>query len=71
MVDRELYRIRVRGQLDANWSDWFAGMEIAADDDGNTTLTGSLRDQSELNALLNRLHQLALTLISVEKLERD
>lgn len=71
MEDQELYRIRVHGQLDASWSDWFAGMEIATDDDGNTLLTGSLRDQSELNALLNRLHQLALALISVEKIETD
>lgn len=65
------YRIRVRGQLDASWSDWFTGLVIEVDDAGYTTLIGRLCDQSELNAVLNRLHQLALTLISVEKIETD
>lgn len=63
------YRIRIEGHLDASWSDWFTGFDIETNREGNTTLTGSLRDQSELNAVLNRLHQLALTLISVEKIE--
>lgn len=69
MNEEHNYCIRVKGQLDASWSDWFRGLDISTDVEGNTTLTGSLRDQSELNAVLNRLHQLALTLISVEKIK--
>jgi hypothetical protein len=71
MTDQAVYRIRIKGRLDASWSDWFTGLEISMDEDGHTVLTGSLRDQSELNAVLNRLHQLALTLISIEKINGD
>lgn len=71
MSEDRIYRIRIKGQLDADWSDWFTGLKIETDDDHNTVLTGRLRDQSELNAVLNRLHQLALTLISVEKIDAD
>jgi hypothetical protein len=62
------YQIRVEGQLNSHWSDWFEGMTI--DHDGDTTiLTGSITDQSQLHGMLHRIRDLNLTLISVNQQE--
>ncbi len=67
-----LYQIRVRGRLDAGWSDWFDGMAIASsqDQDGMTitTITGLVVDQVALHGLLARIRDLGLTLLNVERL---
>ena len=61
------YQIRVRGELDAGWSDWFAGLRIATDG-GDTLLVGRL-DQATLHSVLKRVRDLGLPLISVLPLE--
>ena len=35
-----LYEIRIKGHLDDQWSDWFGGLTITLEEDGNTLLTG-------------------------------
>jgi hypothetical protein len=57
--------IRVRGQIDRDWSDWFGGLTITYTEDGETVLTGSVRDQAALYGLLSRLSRLGLQLNSV------
>ena len=57
------YRIRVRGELDTGWSEWFAGLRVAADG-GDTVLTGRM-DQATVHAALRRIRDLGLPLISV------
>ncbi len=59
------YTIRVEGHLAERWSDWFEGMAIHDDPDGATTLSGYLLDQASLFGVLNKIHALNLTLISV------
>jgi len=59
------YSIRVRGELDLQWSDWFDGMIITHDSDGNSTLAGSLVDQAALYGLLDKARDLGLVLLSV------
>ena len=59
-----LYEIKVRGQLDENWSGWLSGMTISFDNDV-TTLTGPVPDQAALRGLLSKIWDLNLTLISV------
>lgn len=59
------YRIRVRGELDLQWSDWFGGMAITHDPDGNTTLAGTLADQAALYGLLDKARDLGLVLLAV------
>ena len=61
------YQIRVRGNLDDAWSDWFGGLRVEiGDEEGRviTTLTGSI-DQAALRGILNRIWDLNLVLISV------
>lgn len=63
------YQIKVPGHLDDSWSDWTAGMTIAAESDNDgrpvTILTGTL-DQAALQGLLRQLYSLGLPLISAQ-----
>jgi hypothetical protein len=43
----------VDGVLDGRWSEWFEGLHIHHQG-GQTVLSGTLRDQSELNLPQNR-----------------
>ena len=60
-----VYQIRVKGYLEAEWGDWFDGMSITHDGDGETTFTGPLVDQSALFGLLSKVSNLNLALLSV------
>ena len=66
----DTYEIRVQGQLDACWTDWFDGFRLAEANDGTTTLTGTVVDQAALHGLLRRVGDLGATLISVNVLTR-
>ena len=61
------YQIKLKGQLDPEWSDWFDQMAISSEG-GETTLSGPLADQAALHGLLTRIRDLNLTLLSVERI---
>ena len=63
------YVLRGRGHLDPHWSAWFAGLDLAHDADGTTTLTGAVADQAELHGILTRIRDLGVTLISLTPTE--
>jgi hypothetical protein len=67
------YRIRVQGNLDAGWADYFDDMQFTASSapDGSpiTTLMGTLVDQAAMQGVLQKLYSLGFPLISVEKLD--
>ena len=60
-----LYEIRIRGKLDDRWSDWFGGMTITEEANGNTLLSGLVVDQSALHGLLRKVRDTGIRLISV------
>lgn len=60
-----VYKIRIKGQLDSQWADWFDGLTITLDDNGDTLLTGPIVDQAALHGLLKRVRDSGMTLISV------
>ena len=62
-----IYEIRVEGHLTDRWSDWFEGLAIHNDPNGETSLIGPLTDQAELFGVLNKIQALNLILISVNK----
>ena len=61
------YRIRVAGHLDPSWSEWLDGFTLTTQPNGETLITGLVRDQAELNGLLNKLFSLNLTVIDVTR----
>ena len=63
-----IYEIRVEGHLAERWSDWFEGLAICKDPNGETVLTGPLSDQAALFGVLTRIHDLNLILISVRRI---
>ncbi len=64
-TDPVSYRIRVKGQLGPEWSEWFGGMSITCDDPNETTLCGQVLDQAALYGILNQIQALGLPLLSV------
>ena len=59
------YEIRLKGYLDARWVDWFEGLTITLEADGNTLLSGPVADQSALHGLLKKVRDLGLPLLSI------
>ena len=60
-----VYQIRIKGHLSHQWADWFDGLTITLEDDGNTLLTGTVIDQAALHGLLKKVRDLAAPLLSV------
>jgi len=65
------YEIRVKGHLDQRWSAWFDGMTLTVEANGDTIISGHVVDQSALHSLMNKVHSLNLTLISVLRTEQS
>ncbi len=65
----KIYEIRVQGHLDQHWSAWFAGLAITYDADDNTVLRGPLVDEAALHGVLIKVRDLALPLLSVNRVE--
>ncbi len=59
-----VYQIRVKGHLGPQWTDWFGGLTITLEDNGETLLTGPVVDQAALHGLLRKVRDLGMPLIS-------
>jgi len=60
-----VYQIAIKGHLGHQWTDWFEGLTITLEDDGDTLLTGPVVDQAALHGLLKKVRDLGMQLISV------
>ncbi len=63
------YEIRVAGHLPPQCTDWFEGLTITLEKDGNTLITGPVIDQAALHGLLKKVRDLGLPLLSVNPVE--
>jgi hypothetical protein len=66
-----IYQIRIKGHLGRQWSDWFKGLTITLEDNGDTLLTGPVVDQAALHGLLKRVRDLGVPLISAIRVKPD
>jgi len=66
-----VYQIRIQGHLSQRWTDWFAGLTITLEEDGNTLLSGPVVDQSALHGILKKIRNLGMPLLSVNSVDAD
>lgn len=63
------YEIRLKGHLDERWAEWFEGLVITLEGNGDTLLTGPVVDQAELHGLLKTVRDLGLPLLSISPVD--
>ncbi len=63
-----LYRLVLEGELNGSWADWFDCDELRSEG-GYTVLEVGVLDQAQLQAVLRRVHDLHLRLVSVTRIE--
>jgi hypothetical protein len=68
MTTIPVYQIRINSHLDETWVNWFAPLVVVNEANGEATLTGEVRDQAELHGLLDRVFDLNLTLLGVNRI---
>lgn len=64
-----VYQIRLKGHLGRQWTDWFGGLTITLEDNGETLLTGPVIDQAALYGLLKKVRDLGMPLISINHVD--
>ncbi len=60
-----VYQIRLKGHLGHQWADWFGGLTLTLEANGDTLLTGPVVDQAALFGLLRKIRDLGLPLVEV------
>jgi hypothetical protein len=61
--------IRIKGQIDKQWSEWFGGLAISHSDREVTVLAGAVADPAALYGIISHLRDLGLQLTSVRSEE--
>ena len=64
-----IYQIRLKGHLSRQRMDWFEGLTITLEEDGNTLLTGALIDQAALHGILKKVRDLGMPLLFVHAVD--
>ncbi|MFP4440425.1 MAG: hypothetical protein ACLFVO_24580 [Chloroflexaceae bacterium] len=62
------YHIRLQGHFDAHRLRWFEDLEVSRRPEGETVISGAL-DQAGLHGVLNRIRDMGVVLIAVEREE--
>ena len=62
-----VYQIRIKGHLGREWTEWFGGLTMTLEDNGDTLLTGPVVDQAALHGVLRKVRDLAMPLLSVTR----
>ena len=60
-----VYQIRIKGHLGREWTDWFGGLTLTLEDNGETLLTGPVIDQAALHGVLKKVRDVGMPLLSV------
>jgi hypothetical protein len=70
-----LYQIKIQGKLDMSWSDWLSRARMTSELDETglmiTTITVELADQPALFGILDRIRDMNLLPVAVERMDRE
>jgi hypothetical protein len=66
-----VYQIRIKGHLGSRRADWFEGLTITLEENGDTLLTGTMVDQAALYGVLRKVRDLAMPLLSVNAVDPE
>ncbi len=69
IVGPERCEVRLQGHLDNRWDAWFEGLSVTNRSDGTTVIDGVVVDQSALHGLLQKVRDVGLPLISINRME--
>ena len=64
-----VYKIRLKGHLGPQWTDWFGGATLRLEANGETLLTCPVTDQAALHGLLRKVRDLGMPLLAVIRIE--
>ena len=64
------YQIRIKNHLDERWMRHFEGLEVTRHPNGEMVISGVM-DQAALHGVLNRIRDLRLELIAVQRCKRE
>jgi hypothetical protein len=70
----KLYELRVDGRLGRESASWFEDMTLTVDESTSpvqTVIQGHIRDEAALYGLISRIRDLGLTLLSVNRVEKE
>ena len=70
-IQSTVYQIRVKGHLGSQWTDWFGGLTVTLEDNGETLLTGPVVDQAALHGLIKKVRDLGMPLVSVFRIAQQ
>ena len=62
-------QVRIKGHPGREWTDWFGGLTLTLEDNGETLLTGPVVDQAALHGLLRKVRDLGVPLLSVNRVK--
>lgn len=65
------YEICVEGQLDSSWTEWFDGLQVVPQENGETLIVGPVSDQALLQGILIKVFNLRLPLVSLKRVQPE
>ena len=71
-LDKEtaVYTIHIKGILKPEWKYWFEGMTITTNQERcETIISGEVVDQAALHGLLNKIRDLGVPLLALNRIE--
>ena len=71
MQQEAIYEIRFKGHLAEHWAEWFDGLSLTNEANGEATLHGPIADQAALHGVLVKLRDLHLPVLAVNRVDME